>query len=173
MLILLRSQLNAKISLYFEREFENDHSKLRIFVDSRLENQRMWRFVLTSTLCSLFSLCSSCNITVDTSSLFGMDVGAALTALCLEEPPVAISSSSHSLASNLALHQEEDTDYLSGRTLALMMLSILSYLSNIICISAHLHSFNMTPHQGPVTDCLSNPQSPLIAVNSSYRAELL
>ena len=48
--ILLRSQLNAKISLSFKRDFENDHSKLRILVDSRLENQRIWRFVLTSTI---------------------------------------------------------------------------------------------------------------------------
>ena len=56
MLILLRSQLNAKISLSFEREFENDHSKLRIFVDSRLENQRIWFFVLTSTISSLYEM---------------------------------------------------------------------------------------------------------------------
>ena len=48
--ILLRSQLNAKISLSFKRDFENDHSKLRILVDSRLENQRTWRFVLNSTI---------------------------------------------------------------------------------------------------------------------------
>ena len=47
--LLLRSQLNAKISLCFKRDFENDHSKLRILVDSRLENHRLWRFVLTST----------------------------------------------------------------------------------------------------------------------------
>ena len=38
---LLRSQINAKISLSFKRDFENDHSKQRILVDSRLENQRM------------------------------------------------------------------------------------------------------------------------------------
>ena len=48
--ISLRSQLNAKISLSFKRDFENDHSKLRILVDSRLENQKIWRFVLTSTI---------------------------------------------------------------------------------------------------------------------------
>ena len=49
-IVLLRSQLNTKISLSFKRDFENDHSKLRILVDSRLENQRIWRFVLTSTI---------------------------------------------------------------------------------------------------------------------------
>ena len=48
--ILLRPRLNAKISLSFKRDFENDHSKLRILVDSRLENQRIWRFVLKSTI---------------------------------------------------------------------------------------------------------------------------
>ena len=50
MSVLLRSQLNAKISLSFKRDFENDHSKLRILVDSCLENQRIWRFVLISTI---------------------------------------------------------------------------------------------------------------------------
>ena len=50
MSFLLRSQLNAKISLSFKRDFENDHSKLRILVDSRLENQRIWRFVSISTI---------------------------------------------------------------------------------------------------------------------------
>ena len=48
--LLLRSQVNAKISLSFKRDFENDHSKLRKLVDSRLENQRIWRFDLTSTI---------------------------------------------------------------------------------------------------------------------------
>ena len=48
--ILLWSQLNAKISLSFKRDFENDHTKLRILVDSRLENQRIWLFVLNSTI---------------------------------------------------------------------------------------------------------------------------
>ena len=38
-------------NLFLSKEnFENDHSKLRILVDSRLENQRIWRFVLTSTI---------------------------------------------------------------------------------------------------------------------------
>ena len=37
--LLLRSQLNAKISLSFKRNFENDHSKLRILVNSRIENR--------------------------------------------------------------------------------------------------------------------------------------
>ena len=49
-ILLLRSQLDAIISLSFKRDFENDHSKLRTLVDSRLENQRIWRFVLTSTI---------------------------------------------------------------------------------------------------------------------------
>ena len=40
----------VKISLSFKRDFENDHSKLRILVDSRLENRRIWRFVLTLTI---------------------------------------------------------------------------------------------------------------------------
>ena len=48
--VLLRSRLNAKISLSFKRDFENDRSKLRILADSRLENQRIWRFVLNSTI---------------------------------------------------------------------------------------------------------------------------
>ena len=48
--ILLRSQLNAKIYLSFKRDFENDNSQLRILVDSRLENQRIWHFVLISTI---------------------------------------------------------------------------------------------------------------------------
>ena len=52
LILLLRSQLNAKISLSFKRDFENDQSKLRILVDSRLENQRIWRFVLNSTIIS-------------------------------------------------------------------------------------------------------------------------
>ena len=39
--MLLWSQLNAKISLSFKRDFGNDHSKLRILVDSRLKNQRI------------------------------------------------------------------------------------------------------------------------------------
>ena len=56
LLILLRSQLNAIIYLSFKRYFENDHSKLRILVDSRLENQRIWRFVLYSTIPSHSSL---------------------------------------------------------------------------------------------------------------------
>ena len=47
---LLLSQLNAKISLSFKRDIENDHSKLRILVDFRLENQLIWCFVLTSTI---------------------------------------------------------------------------------------------------------------------------
>ena len=42
--VLLRSQLNAKISLSFQRDSENDQSKLRILVDSRLENQRIQRY---------------------------------------------------------------------------------------------------------------------------------
>ena len=54
LLFLLRSQLNAKISLSFKRDLENNHSKLRILVDSRLENHRIWRFVLTSTICPPF-----------------------------------------------------------------------------------------------------------------------
>ena len=33
--VLLRSQLNAKISLSFKRDFENDHSKLRILEKSK------------------------------------------------------------------------------------------------------------------------------------------
>ena len=48
--LLLRSQLNARISLSFKRNFENDQSKLRILVDSCLENQRTWLFVLNSTI---------------------------------------------------------------------------------------------------------------------------
>ena len=48
--LLLRSQLNDKISLSFKRDFENDQSKLRILVDSRLKNQKIWRFVLISTI---------------------------------------------------------------------------------------------------------------------------
>ena len=40
----------AKISFSFKRDFEYDYSKLRILVDSRLENQRIWRFVLISTI---------------------------------------------------------------------------------------------------------------------------
>ena len=48
--VLLRSQLNAKITLSFKRDFENDHSKLRILFNSRLENHRIWRFVLISTI---------------------------------------------------------------------------------------------------------------------------
>ena len=40
----------ARISLSFKRDFENDHSKLRILVDSRLENQRIWRLVVTATV---------------------------------------------------------------------------------------------------------------------------
>ena len=53
--VALRSQLNAKISLSFTRYFENDHSRLRILVDSRLENQRIWRFVLNSIIALLCS----------------------------------------------------------------------------------------------------------------------
>ena len=49
-LLLLQSQLNDKISLSFKRDFENDHSKPRILVDFRLENQIIWHFVLTSTI---------------------------------------------------------------------------------------------------------------------------
>ena len=33
--------------LSFKRDFENDPSKLQMLVDSRLENQRIWLFVLT------------------------------------------------------------------------------------------------------------------------------
>ena len=44
------SNINAKISLSFKRDFENDQSKLRILDDSRIENQWIWRFVLTSTI---------------------------------------------------------------------------------------------------------------------------
>ena len=43
----------GKISLSFKGDFENDRSKLRILVDSRLENQRMRSFVLTSTIHTL------------------------------------------------------------------------------------------------------------------------
>ena len=55
--------------------------------------------------------------TVDAKKLFGMCVGTALRALCLEEPSVAITSSSTSaLSSNTSLHQEsnEDLDSCSG-----------------------------------------------------------
>ena len=55
MYVLLRSRLNEKISLSFKRDFEKDHSKLRILVDSRLENQRIWRFVMNSTIFTYFS----------------------------------------------------------------------------------------------------------------------
>ena len=39
-IVLLWSQLNAKISFSFKRDFENDHSKLRLLVDSRLEKKK-------------------------------------------------------------------------------------------------------------------------------------
>lgn len=54
---------------------------------------------------------------MDAKKLFGMCVGTALRALCLEEPSVAITSSSTSaLSSNTSLHQEsnEDLDSCSG-----------------------------------------------------------
>ena len=44
-------------AVVFKRDFEIDHSKLRILVDSRLENQRIWRFVLISTRIKIMNEC--------------------------------------------------------------------------------------------------------------------
>ena len=39
--------------------FENDHSKLRILVYSRLGNQRIWPFVVTATILAVIAQCDS------------------------------------------------------------------------------------------------------------------
>ena len=48
---------------------------------------------------------------MDTTKLFGLDLGSALRNLCQEEPSVAIASASTSaLSSSTAIYPEQDTD---------------------------------------------------------------
>ena len=87
LLVLLRSQTNAKISLPFKRDFENNHSKLRILVDSRLENQRIWCFVLITTISLLspflcfHSACISLNLLVPLPSQIADGKGVDTTGM--------------------------------------------------------------------------------------------
>ena len=50
-------------------------------------------------------------ITVDTTKLFGMDLGSALRSLCTEEPSVAITSASTTaLSSSTSIYQDHDNN---------------------------------------------------------------